>query len=191
MTCIVAYRDSSGVVLGVDSLASNGHIGYCVEDDKIVAFGDPPYALLGYTTSFRGGQLLRKLDLPHPLKHVDVFTKQDNIVKYVYEDLSDAIRKIFKGGGFLKTHNGEESGMNALLVYGGEIYELQNDFSILQMSLPYMAIGSGQSFALGSFQTNEQYTEKSKRERCTDALRAAATHCVTVSEPFFFAEIFK
>ena len=57
MTCIVCYKEDYGITVGVDSSALNENIKFDVGNVKIIRDKENNF-LIGYTTSFRGGQLL-------------------------------------------------------------------------------------------------------------------------------------
>lgn len=87
MTCIVALKDEGRVVMGADSAGVGGYSRSNRMDPKIYRVGS---MLIGFTTSFRMGQLLGySLTLPH--HHADV-----PIEKYMATSFITAVRDCLK-----------------------------------------------------------------------------------------------
>lgn len=171
MTCIVGLEHDGSVTIGADSAA--------VEEMRISARVDPkvfrvgPY-LIGFTESFRMGQLLRfSLDVPEQSSTVDDF-------EHLCTVFVDAVRLCFREGGIARDDHGEESGGVFLLGYRGALYCVDSDYHVGRTVLGYDAIGCGSEFALGSLTTSTG----TPRRRVTRALEAAALHSAGVCEPF-------
>ena len=69
MTCIVGWTDGVQMVMGADSLAASGWDVRVRRDPKLFRLAQPggPFALVGFTSSYRMGQLLMGLTLPPDL----------------------------------------------------------------------------------------------------------------------------
>lgn len=177
MTCVVGLISGDEVWLGSDSAAvdENGSLQHV--RSKVVRPSAPPVRqlLLGYTTSFRVGQLLQyHLALPTRTKRVDP-------ERYVIQQLVPAIRETFRDGGWMKKDAERESGGDFLVGYAGRLFRVQSDFSVLEPTSGYEAIGSGRYEALGAlFATGGM----AARERVETALRAAECFNGTVRGPF-------
>ena len=90
MTCIVGIVDAGRVLIAGDSAGSDGWHVDSRADSKVFTVG--PYAM-GFTTSFRMGQLLRyRLDVPGP----DTW----DVDRYMATTFVDAVRDCLKAGGF-------------------------------------------------------------------------------------------
>lgn len=71
MTCIIGLVDKGRVYLGSDSSGIGGHIVDIIKNPKVIKKGE---FIIGYTDSFRIGQLLfYGDDLPEVPCHVDLF----------------------------------------------------------------------------------------------------------------------
>lgn len=176
MTCIVAVKHGTRVYLGGDSAASSGYDSYARADEKVFTNGD---FILGFTTSFRMGQLLRyNLEVPkQPVKMGDL--------KYVSTIFIDSVRNCLKNGGFARKINENESGGNFLVGYKQEIYEIQEDYQVAKPLADYHAIGCGASYALGAmFCARNLSSVLSPKRLITLALKAAAEYSSYVKEPF-------
>jgi len=67
-----------------------------------------------------------------------------------------------------------DSDSNMIIVFDGEIYEIQSNFTIHKIDKDYSAIGSGWLIAIGSLYTNLHYHPYLDRE---DVVRQALTTC--------------
>lgn len=186
MTCIVAIENQGQTILIGDSAGCN--------DDGLIELRKDPKVfrrgeyLIGYTTSFRMGQLLHyNAEFPEP-------PEEANLGPFMIREFVPAVRQAFADGGFIKTlHRGETSPLNhwsergqewaGQFVIGvrGQLFVMGSDFQIGIPQLPYIAIGSGAKVAYGTlFATSHLGLE----ERAELALEAAAQHCTCVRPPF-------
>lgn len=172
MTCIIGLRTNTAVWIGSDSAASDGNDLMLRTDPKIFRVKD---MLIGFTTSYRMGQLLGySLELPpHP--------KSLSVEKYMARDFINAVRLTLKEGGFTKVEDGVESGGDFLVAYRGRLFEIESDFQVAELSEPYAAIGCGANAALGAMYASrgmEPY------DRIMLALEAAERFSTGVRGPF-------
>jgi len=177
VTCIVAIEENNKVIMGGDRLGSNGHTGAPVSESKVFRKGP---LLIGYTSSFRMGQLLQ-----HALE-VPVLPAETDLDKWVAIDLMRAIRKAYKDNGWDKERDGEAQGGSFLVAIGGRCYEIQGDYSYLRNSNGEYAIGSGVHYALGSLRSTRG--KMTSRKRILESLETAAEYVVSVSGPFDIVE---
>lgn len=176
MTCICGIVDGGKVILGADSLGSWDWSCQTRSDEKV--FMNGPYAV-GYSTSFRMGQLLRYSFAPSVPSDWDVR-------KHMSTSFINDLRKCFSDGGFLsRDNNGRDNGGLILVGYRNQLFEIGADFQTAVVASGYAAIGSGFSFALGSLYSTIHLPA---RERLRVALEAAAEFCPTVRAPFHFIE---
>ena len=148
-------------------------------DPKIYAVGP---MLIGFTSSFRMGQLLGySLSVPAQLE--DVSTE-----KFMASVFVDAVRQCMKAGGYTKTEHGVESGGRFLTAYRGRIFEVCDDFQVAEARVPYAAIGCGFELALGSLYTSGKLDDPKglidPRDRVHAALEAAEMFSAAVRRPF-------
>lgn len=174
MTCIVALRDNGGVFMGCDSAGTGGYTRVNRVDPKIYKVGE---MLIGFTTSFRMGQLLG-YSLTLPKHHADV-----TIEHYMTVDFVNAVRSCLKDGGWAEKDKDVERGGNFLVAYKGRIFEVEGDYQVGERAEPYNAVGCGIDLALGSLHATAQFTLDPKR-RVEMALEAAATFSAGVAAPF-------
>jgi hypothetical protein len=173
MTCIAGLISDGKVWIAGDSAASNGQNVSIRSDTKIFANG--PY-VMGFTSSFRMGQLLRyslKLGVP------DTW----DVDRFMATTFMDAIRETLRTGGWIKATESRESGGTFLVGIGDRLYTVQDDFQIGHTFNGYAAVGSGYLAALGSLHTSDGLIDDPKA-RLTAALTAAADHVSGVAAPF-------
>jgi ATP-dependent protease HslVU (ClpYQ) peptidase subunit len=175
MTCIVGLVDKGDVYIGGDSAGVAGLSLSIRADEKV--FGNGPF-LMGFTQSFRMGQLLRYKFAP-PAQTVH----QDDM-EYMVTSFVDAVRQCFSGNGF-----GDKDatlGGNFLVGYKGNLYNVERDYQVGKLHAPFDAVGCGADLALGAMFA----TEKMKPEdRINMALSAAATFSAGVSPPFIILRL--
>ena len=176
MTCVVAIKDHGKIYMGADSAASTAYQIRRRKDSKIFINGE---FIIGYTSSYRMGQLLRyKLSPPKQKENQDVF-------EYMATDFVDAVRECLKSGGYAKTESGEESGGTFLVGYHGRLFTIYSDFQVAEQIGDYAAVGCGEELALGSLFSTEGM-RSSPEERIRTALSAAEEYCLGVRSPFNF-----
>lgn len=191
MTCIVGIAENGKVVLGGDSAATAGTDLLLVANPKVFRAG--PYAI-GYTTSFRMGQILHHLvDLPEPASDLTV----EALERFMVRDLIEVVRQAYAERGFLKStqvsrHDRSESGQQTagcfLLGIRGHLFEIRGDFTAMRLRKPYAAIGSGAPVALGALHALEHCAPLPLKDRALRALQASEEYCAGVRAPFQFVE---
>ena len=190
MTCIVAVRTNNKVVLAADRLGAGNGVKQLFKTTKLAKQPchrvDSEYKKtkieigIGYTTSFRMGDILKSIFVPP-----DIDNGEDEeeylITKYV-----PSLQKCFEEHGFIKSSNGTKTGGNFLLTINGRIFHIQDDFSVLEPELPFLAVGSGQEFALGALYASA--VTLTPVEKALLAIQAAGTFSTTVSKEAEFIE---
>jgi len=172
MTCVVGLVDRGSVYIGVDSAAVQGWTRRKSRVAKVFRRG--PF-LIGYTTSFRMGQLLQHhLDVPPQEAGTDD-------VAYLVTHFIEKARALFKEKGFTKVEANTEKGGQFLVGYRGRLYTVESDFQVGENEEGYEAIGSGGDFALGALAALPRLKP---RERLTRALEIAAHFNMGVCGPF-------
>lgn len=177
MTCIVAYADAGQVWMGGDSAGVAWHQLTARADEKV--FRNGPF-LMGFTSSFRMGQLLRYRFRPpriHPT---------DDLTEFMSTEFVDAVRKCLKEFGYAKILNNEETGGCFLVGVAGQIFKIEEDYQVGKPRLPIDAVGCGMDIALGAmFAVASGEAEKPAPEKIVEiALTAAEAFSGWVRRPF-------
>jgi len=171
MTCIVGVVHKGRVYMGADSAGSNGWQTRPVQHPKIFKSGD---FLIGYTESFRMGQLLEEtLSIARQQVNEDDFT-------YLVRVFLEGVRATFKEYGFTRVTEGQETGGTFLIGYHGHLYTVQNDFSLIE-HFEFDAVGCGEPYALAALKALEDLPPK---KRIKKALKIAASFAEGVCAPY-------
>lgn len=179
MTCIAAIVDMGVVYMGADSAGVAGLDVKPRRDPKIYRVGE---MLIGYTSSFRMGQLLGYgLTLP-------AHTYGVPIERYMATDFIDAVRGVLKSGGYARKENEVESGGIFLVGYRGRLFNVSSDYQVAESLDTFDAVGCGESYALGSFHATEGAHISDPFMRLELALTAAEHFSAGVRRPFIFAQ---
>lgn len=175
MTCIVGLVDKGDVYIGGDSAGVAGLSISIRADEKV--FGNGPF-IMGFTSSFRMGQLLRyKFSPPAQTIH-------QNDMEYMVTSFIDACRQCFRTNGFGDkdaTHGG-----TFLVGYKGNLYTVESDFQVGKLHAPFDAVGCGSDLALGALYASEKM---SPEDRINLALGAASTFSAGVAPPFVILKL--
>lgn len=186
MTCIVGLVKEGKVYMGGDTAgldACSLHI-HNRKDIKVFKLNNPwgNDFVVGYTSSFRMGQLLRFNFLPpHCPSDKDVY-------KYMCTDFIETVRRLFKDRGYAKIDSGVESGGTFLVGFRGQLFYIEDDFQVGEVMDDYNAVGCGYPFALGALHATETMDIPPK-DRLEIALKAAQKFSGGVREPFTFEEL--
>jgi ATP-dependent protease HslVU (ClpYQ) peptidase subunit len=162
MTCIVGVTHNSHVYLAGDSAGVAGWDLTVRADAKV--FRNGPY-VMGFTSSFRMGQLLRyALTPPEPVV--------GDLDRFMVTTFIDAVRDCLKAGGYATRQNEVESGGNFLVGIHGRLFEVQSDYQVGEPADRYASVGCGENIAKGSLHSTEHLALE-PHQRLTMALQAA------------------
>lgn len=178
MTCIVGVEHGGQVFIGGDSAACDGYDRSIQAAGKVFKNGP---LVIGYTSSFRMGQLL-EYELKPPTHERGL-----GDLAYLVTMLVPALRKCFSDGGYLHKSNEQESGGKFLLGYRGKLYFVEENFHVMRSASGYNACGCGAAFAFGSLHTTRDV--KNPKARVLTALKAAAHCSAGVSAPFHVVKL--
>lgn len=174
MTCIAAIKEKGKVYIGADSAGVGGYNLWLRADEKVFINGS---FIMGFTSSFRMGQLLR-----YNLS-VQEQTSTQSDVKYMTTTFIDAVRKCLKDGGYSKIDNNRESGGTFIVGYKGNIYMIENDYQVAMSRYNFEACGCGCDLARGAFHAIRK-GKQTPRGKIKTALEAAEAMSAGVRSPF-------
>lgn len=173
MTCIVGLVEKNTVYIGADSASVAGWTSRVTRLPKVFRRG--PF-LIGYTTSFRMGQLLQ-----HALEVPPQGAERDDM-RYLVTTFAECVRLLLKERGVAKIESNAESGGQFLVGYRGHLYSVQSDFQVNEMADRFDAVGSGAEYALGAIAASKGVPAIRRLKR---ALEVSAHFNMGVSGPFF------
>lgn len=180
MTCIVALKANNNIWMGADSAGVGGYTLHQRVDPKIYRVGA---MLIGFTTSFRMGQLLGyKLKVPD-------HDPRWPVERYMATEFIDAVRQCLKDGGFASKEKDTEQGGTFLVAYRDRIFTIHSDYQVGESREPYDSCGCGEDLARGSLYTSERLKDYTPRDRVLLALDAATTHSAGVRGPFIVQQL--
>ncbi len=133
---------------------------------------------LGFTHSFRMGQLLQHMELPPHPQYIDDFA-------YMVTLFIPAVKKLFTEGGFNKQDMGVDQGGFFFAGYRGHLYCIQSDYQVSESADDYDSIGCGGAYACGALHTNGILSPK---ERIIQAIGTAEYHSAGVRGPINIVE---
>jgi ATP-dependent protease HslVU (ClpYQ) peptidase subunit len=177
MTCIIALESGGKVYMGGDS-SSVSHDWMKVQpvlNPKVFQVGE---MLIGYTSSFRMGQLLQyHLDLPARLSNEDDMT-------WLVTRFIPAVRECFRQHGFLWVSSEREAGGEFLIGYRGKIFRVDSDFQVSQPRESFASIGCGEQYALAAMAAYEETNQYEPVDRIEAALSIAEHFSPGVVGPY-------
>jgi hypothetical protein len=180
MTCIVGLIDKGAVYMGADSCGADNDFAYQIRVDAKL-FQRGPF-LIGYTTSFRMGQLLR-----WKLPHIKIPEKMD-VHEFMCTKFIDSVRTTLNKGGFSKRVEEREEAGQFIVGFQNRLFEVGSDYQVGECVRGYAACGTGRDLALGSLWTtgSPEYLVgiKPPMERLKLALSAAEAGNAAVRSPF-------
>lgn len=175
MTCIVGFIDKNNELwMGADSLGSSDSMHTKRKDTKLFRNGR---FLIGYTSSFRMGQLLRFKWIP-PEHFLDMpdYT-------YMCTDVIDSIRDCLKENGYLELENNVETIGTFLIGYNNKLYQINGNLQVAENVDNFNACGSGTYFAMGALNILNDL-DLTGEEICLRALSTAEKFNPYVGKPF-------
>lgn len=172
MTVIAGIVHRDKVYIGADSAGLSGWDTTIRADAKVFING--PF-VMGFTTSFRMGQLLRWSFTP-PAQPEGI-----DIERYMVTTFIDAVRECLKAGGWSKTDTTREEGGDFLVGYRGRLFAILGDYQVAESVDGYDAVGAGAQIAIGALHVTKG---NDPRKRLRAVLSAAARHSGAVAEPF-------
>jgi len=144
MTCIVGLVDGDKAWMGGDSAGVAGLDVTIRKDPKVFKKG--PF-LIGYTSSFRMGQLLRFKFKP-PKYYPEEYHNDER--EYMCIDFIEGVRSCLKAGGYSTISSNEETAGVFLVGFNGRLFRIDSDFQVGESMETYESIGCGQDYAKGS-----------------------------------------
>ena len=177
MTAIAALVHDGKVWMGGDSAGVDGRLGlHLRKDPKVFIVGE---FIIGFTTSFRMGQILRfNLNPEKPTEGEDQF-------HYMVTKFIPAVTKALEDSKWLKSRESVAEGGTFLVGWRGKLFAIYPDFQVAELSTPYNACGCAIDLILGSlYTTGLQNDAIGPYERVETSLRAAEAFSAGVRGPF-------
>jgi len=181
LTCIVGIKTPTGVLIGGDTQGSSGWDSRERQDAKVFRLGTKRRLAVGFTSSYRMGQILR-FHLTPPEIHPDC-----DEYGWAVGDFVPAAREVLKSHGYVKIENSREESGTFLLAVRGRLFQVHDDLQVAEHAAPFDACGCGENYAIGAFHVLEG-AKMAPRRKAQIALEAAARFSNGVGGRFMFAE---
>jgi ATP-dependent protease HslVU (ClpYQ) peptidase subunit len=139
MTAIVGVEFNGKVYMAGDLQGTGGNNKIIHTQPKLF---NKKGVLFGFTTSYRFGQILDHL-LPDPV----VPENPEEVYRWLITVLIPDIKKAMKDAEWT-------TGGSCLIGVKGQLWELQNDWSVLRSVSGYAAVGAGTEYGNASMMTN-------------------------------------
>lgn len=178
MTCVVALKTPTTIIVGADSAGVDSGMNLRTRaDEKVFRVGS---FIVGYTDSFRMGQLLRYALLSHlaPLEE-----HNELLFRYMVTSFVDGVRQCLKDGGYAEKHDEREWGGQFIVGVRDRLFVVHDDYQVAETSEGYTAVGCGYPYALGSLHATDESTLPASI-RVQRALEAAEQFSAGVRRPF-------
>lgn len=181
MTCVIGLIDREKGIswIGADSLCSNGYTKETQMSSKVFRSEVFQNVLIGGTTTFRHLDLLKYAT--NLFDEIDLYKKTDIDHKFMVTKFIPKVITLFKDG--VMSEPESNRGGNFIVVTPGRLFEVQNDYSVLEPELGMCAVGCGKDVAMGSLITTNGL-DMSPQDRIVRALKAAESYCCGVQRPF-------
>ena len=177
MTCIVGLEHKGKVYIGADSSSVSGYDKTTTALKKVFIVDNR--FIIGYTSSFRMGQLLQyKLSPEKQTKQADL--------EYLATVFIDELRAVLNDNGYAKIESNEESGGVFLVGYNGKLYTVHSDYQVNRDVCGYAVVGAGDTYALASMYNNSHMSPKL---RVKNALKTASNFSTVVYKPFMVKKL--
>lgn len=179
MTCIVGYVDGGRVVIAGDSAGVNGNDITVRKDSKVGNVGE---FVIGFTTSFRMGQILLHSFSPPPMRN------NIDIMRYMVNDFVVELKRIFSTTGCMAEHSNHAPVGVFLVGVRGRLFLIDSDYQVGEPLDGFDSIGCGAQYAQGSLHTTASMAGMTVKEKIEKALQAAEHFSGGVRAPFNFVE---
>lgn len=192
MTCIIAHTNGTSSFIAGDKLGSNGFTKAVQTEPKVfekefIKLNEDGLSrtkevmALGYTTSFRMGQLLNyNLTLPEQVAG-------ETFSQYLVLKVIPIIRQMFKDEWGARDASQDVGGGQFIILHNHTIYEVQEDFSVLQPKTQITAVGSGTYHAIASMSAYIEVQEETNvqlHERVEYIFKIVSDNVTSVSPEF-------
>lgn len=184
MTVIVGVRSQGRVFMGADSQGTGGWAKTARADDKLFRLGE---LVVGFTTSYRMGQVLRYWLEDEGVGVPESETPAD-IERWAVRTFVPAVRKVLKEHGFAKVENAREEAGSFLVGWRAALFAVEDDLQAGFSRAPYMAAGVGREFALGALHACSELIPNDPEHVLGRALWAAADNSIGCGPPFVYLQ---
>lgn len=178
MTCIIGLEENGKAYLGADSAGTAGMQQWTSLVPKLFINGD---FTIGYTSSYRMGQILQFANFPKP---------EDGVYseKYMVTQFVEFIRGEFKDKAYSIIKENQETGGFFIVGVSNRVFYIESDYQVQIHADGIYTTGCGEEFARGAMMALKELPPK---ERILKSLEISAEASAGVAPPFHFLEVKK
>lgn len=164
------------IIMGGDSAGVSDFDMLSVAEPKVFANG--PF-LIGFTSSFRMGDILRYADLP-------IFREDEHGSphRFMVKNFIPVVRTLFKDAGYMQVENQHEQGGTFLVGFHASLFGVWSGFEVLSSRDGMLAVGCGGRVALGAMIAMEASGMDRDETLVEVALKASLRATSAVRGPF-------
>lgn len=186
MTCIIGYVDKASssssnkpvVWLGGDSCGSGNGSDHIYKNNKVFHYMNNPNIIMGGTTSFRHLDLLETTEgLFDDFEGLENITRLDIVKHFI-----PRVQKVFQGN-YLRGDDTDRGG-NFLLGINDKLFEIQNDYSVLEPDSGIIAVGCGEDTAIVMLDAYNTLTKETPQTKLFRTLEYVSNYNQGVKPPF-------
>ena len=186
MTCIIGYVDKASssssnkpvVWLGGDSCGSGNGSDHIYKNNKVFHYMNNPNIIMGGTTSFRHLDLLETTEgLFDDFENLENITRLDIVKHFI-----PRVQKAFQGN-YLRGDDTDRGG-NFLLGINDKLFEIQNDYSVLEPDSGIIAVGCGEDTAIVMLDAYNTLTKEPPQTKLFRTLEYVSNYNQGVKPPF-------
>jgi 20S proteasome alpha/beta subunit len=179
MTCIVAQKTTTGIVMGAESGATEGVLSHRKADPKVWNVNEQ--IAIGFSGSIRHSNVFRRVNLAERLNGIEI------------EHMADLLGEIFRP--IVDPHTTEKRYGYCLIAVGREIFRLDSETGVIRIECDYSALGGGEEVAIGAMYAStrldadigaELPDDEEARQRISIALDATCEHVCAHRGPYHF-----
>lgn len=187
MTIIVALKNQDEIIIGADKRLT--------EDDTIVSENESKILIKEFLVDSYNGITYEKFviafsglySLFELLKTFDIPSKRVNesFLEYLYGTFVPKLNNHLRKYNLIREfYNGQEGvEWELLIAYQNQLFLIEFNLGVIEITTPYYAIGAPRDIALGSlYTTSQDDTITSKEDIVATAIRACATHNVSCND---------
>ena len=181
MTIVVTLKDKDEIIIGADKRVTEGDIIISENKSKILikeliirSYEDLTYdkILIAFSGLYSLFEFLKTF--PIPSKNLD-----DTFLEYLYGTFIPKLNNHLRSYNLIQEFNGGQEGVDweLLIAYKNQLFLIEFNLGVIEITTPYYAIGAPRDIALGSLYTttNDDYVT-SKGYIVANAIRACAAH---------------
>jgi 20S proteasome alpha/beta subunit len=181
MTCIVAQKTKTGIVIGAESGATEGVIVHRKADPKIWKVHET--IAIGFSGSLRHANVFQEFKFENLVQAVQYDTPSNRLAQIIGQELRPIV----------DPHTTDKRYGYCLIAVGKELFRVDSETGVFRLDCSYTALGAGEEVAIGAlYVLNRNEPElpdvEMAKARIVIALDATCEHVGNHRPPFVVLE---